>query len=190
MTFWKQLFIAGMIFQTFTMTACNAYRVIPTQYESQVNQDLTYKDARNHMANTIGQMVVWGGEVLKSTRFPNETCIEVLQLPLNDDWIPAGERTESSGRFLAVDTKGEIIDPAVIPEGARVTIVGRVREPGSAFSDPGSQDDPVISIRDMTVWEKKVSRAWPYSYYGPYYGHYYYGSRPYVFWDGTRVPGS
>lgn len=114
----------------------------------------------------------------------------MLQLPLNDDLIPAGECAESSGRFVAVDNKEEIIDPAVVPEGTRVTVVGRIRKSATPSGDPLVRESPVIAIRDMTVWDQKMSRAWPYSpYYGPYYGSYYYGW-PYVFWDGTRVQGS
>lgn len=188
---WKPLLVAGVILQLFAVNGCNQYRVIPAQYENQVNKDLTLADAKKHAANAQGHMVVWGGEILKSTRHPKETRIEVLQLPLNDDLIPAGERVESSGRFVAVDNQGEIIDPAVVPEGTRVTIVGQLRPSGAASSDPLLQDAPVVAIRDMTVWDKTLRRAWPYyPYHGPYYGGYYYGYRPYVFWDGARVPGS
>lgn len=191
MNSWKPMLIAGVIVQLLAVTGCNQYRVIPSQYESLVNKDLTLAEAKDHSANAQGQLVVWGGEILKSTRHPKETRIEVLQLPLNDDLIPAGERTESSGRFVAVDNQGEIIDPAVVPEGTRVTIVGQLTPSRISSDDPLMQNAPVIAIRDMTVWNKKLTRAWPYhSYYGPYYGSYYYGYRPYVFWDGTRVQGS
>lgn len=97
----KRFLIAYATFQLLLMTGCHSYHVIPTQYESQVNRDLTLTDAKRHASNAQGQMVVWGGEILKSTRLPKETRIEILQLPLNDDLIPAGERAESSGRFVA-----------------------------------------------------------------------------------------
>lgn len=191
MTGWKPLLVAGIVSQVLIVSGCNTYHVVPPHLENQVNDRLSYQDTKKNPTSATGQMVVWGGEVLKSTRLSDKTRIEVLQLPLTDDLIPAGERAESSGRFLAFDTKGEIIDPAVVPDGTRVTIVGQVQAPMTASSDVGSTEYPVISIRDMTVWDKKVSRrAWPRSYYGPYYGHYYYGHRPYVFWDGTRVQGS
>lgn len=190
MTVSKPLLIAGAMIQILLVAGCNNYRVVPTHLETQVNKRLSYQDAQAHPASSTGQMVVWGGEVLKSTHSPDKTRIEVLQLPLTDDLVPSGERTGSAGRFVALDTQGKIIDPAVVPEGTRVTIVGEVQEPATVSSDPGTQEYPMITIRDMTVWDKKMSRAWPRSYYGPYYGHYYYGYRPYVFWDGARVPGS
>jgi outer membrane lipoprotein len=173
-----------------SMSACNTYRVVPKEYEGRVNKNLTYVEAKDKLGAHQGDWVVWGGEVLKATRLSNKTRVEVLQLPLTDDLIPASERAESSGRFLAFDTHGDILDPAVLQEGTRVTIVGQIQKPVMASTDLGSHEYPAIDIRDMTIWDKKMSRSWGYPYYGPYYGHYYYGYRPYVFWEGMRVPGS
>ena len=173
-----------------TLMACNRYQVIPKEYQGRINQNLSFAEAKSSPEAYKGETVVWGGEVLKATRLPDRTKIEVLQLPLTDDFIPAAERVESNGRFLAFDVQGEILDPAVVKEGTRLTMVGQIQGTTSSTSDLGPHDYPAIVIKDMTVWDKKMSRAMGYPYYGPYYGHYYYGYRPYVFWDGTRVPGS
>lgn len=173
-----------------TLVACNRYQVIPKEYQGRVNQNLSFVEAKGSPETHKGQTVVWGGEVLKAERLPDRTKIEVLELPLTDDFIPAGERGESNGRFLAFDTQAEILDPAVVKEGTRLTIVGQIQGTVSSTSDLGPHDYPALQIKDMTVWDKKMSRAMGYPYYGPYYGHYYYGYRPYVFWDGTRVTGS
>jgi outer membrane lipoprotein len=177
------LAVAGLV-------ACNQYQVIPHQYQGQVNRSLTFAETKGNPERYKGQTVVWGGEVLKATRLPDRTKIEMLQLPLTEDFIPAGERAESSGRFLAFDSQGEILDPAIVKEGTRLTIVGQLQGTVSSTSDLGPHQYPAIQIRDMTVWGKKASRAMGYPYYGPYYGHYYYGYHPYVFWEGTRIPGS
>jgi outer membrane lipoprotein len=185
----QQMMVVIASLASLALAACNQYQVIPKQYQGQVNRNLTFAEAKGHPQTYKGQTVVWGGEVLNATRLPDRTKIEVLQLPLTDDLIPAGERTESSGRFLAFDTHGEILDPAVVKEGTRLTIVGQIQGSVSSTSDLGLHEYPSLQIRDMTVWDKKASRAMGYPYYGPYYGHYYYGYRPYVFWSGTRVPG-
>lgn len=168
-------------------TACNRYHVIPETLEGQVNEKATFQTVQASPQSYKGELVVWGGEVLKATRLEKQTRLEVLQLPLTDDLVPAADRAESKGRFIAYDRQGDILDPAVVQEGTKVTIVGPVLDPLKTPSDAGREAYPVIGIRDMTVWDKKMSRAWAYPYYGPYYGHYYYGYRPYVFWDGTRV---
>jgi outer membrane lipoprotein len=169
---------------------CNRYEVVPKQYQAQVSRNLTFDEAKRSPDTYNGQTVVWGGEVLNATRLPDRTKIEVLQLPLTDDYIPAAGRTESNGRFLAFDTQGEIMDPAVVKEGTRLTIVGRIQGAVSSASDLGVREYPAVQIQDMTVWDREASRAMGYPYYGPYYGHYYYGYRPYAFWEGTRVPGN
>lgn len=175
---------------------CTSYRVIPEELEGRVNMNQPLREVAQHPAAHGGDLVVWGGEVLQATRMKDATRVEVLQIPLNDDLIPAGERGESQGRFLAFDRQGEILDPAVVKEGTKVTIVGEVQSPVSMTADAGPQQYPSLAIRDMTIWEQKTATTWappfygpfygPY-YYGPYYGNYYYGYRPYTFWDGTRV---
>jgi outer membrane lipoprotein len=176
--------IGGMLAM---LAACNSYRVIPQDLEKQVHKDTDIRQVVKSPSAHQGEVVVWGGEVLRATRLKNATRLEILQIPLTDDFIPAGERAESQGRFLAFDRQGEILDPAIVKEGTRVTVVGEVQQPVPGSSDAGPQEYPAVAIRDMTIWDKKVSRDWGYPYYGPYYGHYYYGYRPYVFWDGTHV---
>ena len=107
MRIWKPLLIAGVVSQALMLSGCNTYHVVPPHLENRVNEKLSYQEAKKNPTSATGQMVVWGGEVLKSTRMTDKTRIEVLQLPLTDDLIPAGERAESSGRFMAFDTKGK-----------------------------------------------------------------------------------
>lgn len=178
-------------------TGCSSYHVIPEELEGKVNTNKPLREVAQQPSAHGGELVAWGGEVLQATRMKDATRLEVLQIPLNDDLIPAGERGESQGRFLAFDRQGEILDPAVVKEGTKVTIVGEVQSPVSMTSDAGLQQYPSLAIRDMTIWEQKTATTWalpfygpfygPY-YYGPYYGNYYSGYRPYTFWDGTRVP--
>jgi outer membrane lipoprotein len=179
---------ASIIVSLIVLSACNSYRVIPQDLEPRVQKQTGIRQVLQDPSAHQGELVVWGGEVLQATRTKQATRLEVLQIPLTDDLTPAGDRAESQGRFLAFDRQGEILDPAVVREGTRVTIVGEVQPPVPGTSETGPPVYPSIAIRDMTIWEKKASRDWGYPYYGPYYGHYYYGYRPYVFWDGTRVP--
>ena len=65
-----------------------------------------------------------GGEVLSAKRLAEGTRLEVLQLPLDDAQQPALTRTDSQGRFLAIEK--EFLDPAMFPQNTRVTIVGEV----------------------------------------------------------------
>ncbi|WP_447978289.1 Slp family lipoprotein [Candidatus Nitrospira bockiana] len=164
-------------------TACNRYQVIPDELKGKVDQEVGYEQVKQSPASYTGRLVVLGGEVLSAKRLEGQTQIEVLQLPLTDDLVPTTERTESQGRFLAVD-QGTEIDPAVVKEGTPVTIIGEVQPPTTGRIGESEYTYPTLAIRDMTVWDKESAVPRPYPYYGYYYG---YGYRPYYFWSGSRV---
>ena len=163
-----------------TIAACNRYDVIPDHLEQRVNKNLFYQDIAHAAAAQQGQLVVLGGKVLSTTRLDERTQIEVLQLPLTDDHIPlTDQETQSQGRFYAYDSGKEILDPATLPEGTPVTIVGEVSGTQVVMVDEVGQPIPTLDIKDLTKWEvSEVRRGWG----APYYGGYMYGARPYGFY--------
>lgn len=163
---------------------CSRYQVIPVHLANHVNREASFEQIKASPNQYRGQVVVWGGEVLKATRDANRTVIEILQLPLNNDLTPVEARTSSRGRFLAYDNKGEIIDPAILQEGTRLTVIGEVKGVENTMVDQSAAEYPALAIRDMTVWDRQTR---PGSYYS---GYGYYGYRPYTFYVGQRVPGS
>jgi len=171
------------------LTGCHRYQVIPDHLKQQVNPFVTYPDIRRDPSRAVGQTVVLGGEVLHATRYPDRTRIEILQMPLSQDCVPAGNRSSSQGRFMAFDQKGEIVDPAILQEGTRVTIIGEVQAPVSEQLDESEYVYPTVAIRDMTIWDLRAGVAPGGPLIGPYWGGYPYGVRPYTFWSGTRVAG-
>jgi outer membrane lipoprotein len=127
-----------------------------------------------------------GGEVLNAKRLKDATRIETLQLPLDEDGIPVTDRTASEGRFLAV--KKEFLDPATLPHGTRVTIVGEVTGAATLPLDETEYTYPVLEIKDLKVWQKMdvLARQYrPYPYrpypYGPLYWRPW-GYSPYWWW--------
>ncbi len=171
---------------------CSRYDVIPDALEKQVDRTVSFMQVKSDPDGYKGTMVVWGGEVLKAERRQDRTEIELLQLPLNGDLIPAEDRPSSEGRFIAVDRHGEIIDPAILKEGTRVTVVGELQGSAKDMIGESQYQYPVLSIRDMTVWDRQQRGAYPVGVYGYpyYYGYGYYAYRPYTFWQGSRVPAS
>lgn len=169
------------------MSGCNRYQAIPDHLVDQVNKQLTYEQVKASPAAARGQIVVWGGEVLNAVRDPEKTTVEVLEIPLNKDHIPLDNRASSRGRFFAIDSRGEIIDPAIFKEGSRVTVIGEILGLRTETLEKAAYDYPVIAIRDMTVWDERTNSNWPLAGYHNYYGYGYYGHRPYIFGQGTRV---
>jgi outer membrane lipoprotein len=110
-----------------SITGCNRYDVIPDQLENQVKKSVSFNEIEHSPSSYKGQMVVLGGEILATKRLANKTQLEVLQLPMTDEYIPiTDERSRSKGRFYAYDGGNEILDPAVLSEGTPVTVVGEV----------------------------------------------------------------
>lgn len=184
-------FLVGCaLLSTTVLSGCNRYHVIPDHLVSQVNKALTYEQVKAAPAVTRGQIVVWGGEVLNAVRETERTVVEVLELPLNKDLIPLDNRASSRGRFFAMDSRGEIIDPAIFKEGSRITVIGEIVGLKTDTLDKAAYDYPIVAIRDMTLWDEGVRANYPLAGYYNYYGYGYYGYRPYTFGGGTRVSGS
>src|SRR5207247_8006566 len=97
-----------------------------------------------------GRLIVLGGAVLAAKRLKDGTRIEVLQLPLDDSQRPESDRTVSEGRFVALQ-KG-FLDPATLPEGTRVTLVGEVT---GAMTLPLAETEyayPTLETKTLKVW--------------------------------------
>ena len=183
-------FWIGCALLSIVVSGCNRYQVIPEQWANRINKQLTYEQVKAAPDATRGQIVVWGGEVLNAVRDNERTTIEVLELPLNKDHIPLESRASSRGRFLVLDSRGEIIDPAIFKEGSKITVIGEVLGIRTETLDKAAYDFPVVAIRDMTMWDESTRSNYPLAGYSNYYGYGYYGHRPYMFLEGAHVSGS
>ena len=143
-----------------------------------------------------GRRIVLGGEVIHAKRLADRTEIEVLALPLDSTDEPTRNRAESQGRFLAYQTK-DFLDPAILPPGTRVTIVGEGKAALRKRMDEVEYTYPVIESDYLQVWPVRTfDRYYPYGYgpyyYGPYgdpwYPYYYGYYGPYPFFPFIVVP--
>jgi starvation-inducible outer membrane lipoprotein len=73
--------------------------------------------------------------------------MEVLQLPVNDDDPPSERRTESQGRFLALDRIGG--DPASFPPRTPVTIIGTVTGDETRRLDESTYRYPTVDVKHL-----------------------------------------
>jgi len=106
------------------LSAC-APQVIPKELEAQVDRNVSFLQVKQAPVAYKNRIIVLGGEVLSVKRDRGSIRIEVLQLPLDGSFEPARDRTNSLGRFLGVQK--EFLDPAILPAGTLVTIVGKSR---------------------------------------------------------------
>ena len=153
--------------------------VIPDRLEGPVDRDLRYADIKDHPETYRGKLMLAGGKVLSAKRTQQGTVLEVLQIPLSEELIPAGSDTETKGRFVIIDRNNDKVpDPAVFDdEKKRVTIVGEVLGMTTIKIDDVYQQVPELAVKNITVWDWDRRN----SGYGPYYSYAYRYGYPY-FW--------
>ena len=132
------------------MTGCASHVVVPEALETQLDKDVSFAQILAAPESFVGKRIVAGGEVLKAKRTGAGMLIEVLQLPLNADYEPTVVRTESQGRFLALDH--ELLDPATIREGTAITLVGEVTGARMDHLDEVEYRYPTFLVKHLYVW--------------------------------------
>ena len=135
--------------------AC-APQVIPKELEPQVDKNVTFLQVKQAPLSYKNKTIVLGGEVLSAKRGTDSTRIEVLQLPLDGSLEPVGDRTKSLGRFLG---DARELDPAVLPPGTRVSIVGEVIGVTTMRLDESDYAYPTLIVKHVKVWEPHAPRS-------------------------------
>lgn len=148
------------------LAGCASGGVVPAALQAQLDKTLTFPLLRESPDSYRGHLLVLGGEVLSAKRLKDGTRIEVLEIPLDSSLQPGLDRTTSQGRFFAVQK--EFLDPATIPPGTRLTLVGEVT---GALADKLDETDytyPVMEIKSLKVWPRGDTLSHvPYYYYPP-----------------------
>ncbi|MCS6289085.1 MAG: Slp family lipoprotein [Nitrospira sp.] len=155
------------------MTGCIGAAVIPPNLEARVDRNLSFDQLKEAPASYQGRFVVAGGSVLAARRLKDATRIEVLQLPLDGSLEPTGRPIESRGRFLAFQKA--FLDPAALPPGTRVTVVGEVTGAVTLVLDDIEYAYPALDVHAITIWPVHVPTSWyrPFPYFGAYWGPYW-----------------
>ncbi len=162
------------------------YDWAPQEILATVDPSLTFEQIKESPDSHIGSTLILGGEVLEAKRMKDHTRLVILQLPLEDGVEPVIDRMQSQGRFIAI--KHDFLDPAIVPKGTRLTIIGTVTGTHIEPLDEMAYTYPTVTIEHLKVWSKPMAYPYgpyPYRYrpygYGPYYWNpYYYG--PYYYW--------
>jgi outer membrane lipoprotein len=118
-----------------------------------------------------GQPVRWGGRIVKSTPGPEQTCIEVVSLPLDAQTRPR-EIDATTGRFVACGSG--FYDPAIYAADRDVTVVGTLD--GSQQGKVGDLDYRYPRVAAETIYLWPQPQSYPYYYGGgPYWYPYAWG---------------
>jgi outer membrane lipoprotein len=167
--------VATMILAaTVWLAGCAGTPVVPPELQDKVDRSVSFLQIKSSPQSYKGRLVVAGGMVL-SARPVKEggTRIEILQLPLDRGDEPKERLTDSGGRFLAFHK--EFVDPATIPLGTLMTVVGEVTGVVTLQLNDVDYTYPTFDIKAVTIWPPKPPPYWfrPYPYFGAYWGPYW-----------------
>jgi len=128
-------------------------------------------------ANTKGQHVRWGGEIIHVDPGADATCFEVLGRELTEEARP-DRHDAQQGRFLACRTG--FFDPEVFTRGRQITVTGVVD--GSERRKVGDYDYlyPRVAADVVYLWPKTPRFVREYE---PYPWGYGYGPWADPFWN-------
>ena len=162
-------------------------QVIPAVLEDQVNRELSFFQVKEDPSSFVGELIVVGGAVLTVKALEESVRLEILQLPLDASLEPSVRLTESQGRMLAFHPT--FVDPATLPPGTRITIVGEVTGSQTLPLDETMYTYPTFKVKDLTVWPRAYSYDGfqPYPFWGGYWGSYW-GPYFYPYWQPHQVP--
>lgn len=157
---------------------------LPLDLAERLDQTLSFSQLKESPNSYKGKLIMVGGHILEAKRLQDSTRLTVLQLPLMDNQEPTTDLTQSQGRFIAIQQ--EFLDPATVPAGTNVTIIGEVSGSLTQPLDETTYDYPTLTIKNLKVWPK-VS-AYSYPYYPPYYGYPPFYPYPYPFYGPRGIP--
>jgi outer membrane lipoprotein len=129
---------------------------ISGQARSQVTFFGSFSELQRHPERYSGETVILGGKIIQVLVQDDATELTVLQLPLDRADRPL-DSDQSEGRFLV--RAAQFLDPALYPEGARITVVGKLT--GSRERPIGSMPYryPVVAPLEIKKWPGAQDRT-------------------------------
>jgi outer membrane lipoprotein len=128
----------------------SGFEVVPEALSANIDSSLTFPKIIKEPTAHQGVLVLLGGEVLTAKRLKEGTRLEILQLPLDGWEEPVLDRTDSQGRFFALEAS--FLDPATLPPNTRVTLVGEITGATRANLDKMEYRYPTVTIKHLHVW--------------------------------------
>lgn len=162
---------------------------VPLWLEKEIDAGVRFVDLKSAPSEYVGQTVMIGGTVVRAKLTGAGTELEVLQLPSAKDGPLTEDRLHSEGRFLALHEA--FLDPASLPEGTPITVIGTVTGETTRQLDEGDYTYPVLDVKHIIDWnsiaaQRRRDRSPYYGYYYPPYG--YGGFYPYGAYGGFWGP--
>ncbi|MEJ5301062.1 MAG: Slp family lipoprotein [Thermodesulforhabdaceae bacterium] len=120
------------------------------QYAAQIKEPVSLTQAKMNPSRYKGEMVIWGGKIVRVSNRQDGTYFEILQFPLSYDARPkVGDQSE--GRFVALYPG--FLDPAIYREERLVTVAGRIQGLEMITIGETKHSVPMIRAEKVHLWE-------------------------------------
>jgi outer membrane lipoprotein len=168
--------VLACLFLSIFVSSC-AYP-ISQEYRREAKPGLTFAMVDKDPEAYKGDVVIWGGRIIRTVNTERGGEIYVLETPLNYREKPKPAEY-SEGRFIA--KTDSYIDPLVYHSGKMLTVAGVVAgsKKISGHKNKLTYTYPVIQVKELNIWRRKMAYE-PYNY--PYYPYDEWGYGPY--WNG------
>jgi len=136
--------------------------VIPKDILQEVNTEITFAELRRAPQAYQGEVVLFGGVIVKAVIKEDGTLLEVYQTEIDRRGRPI-KLDVSGGRFLA--RYEGFLDSEIYCKGREVTIAGVVQ--GEEVIRLGEIDyrHPYLLVKEIHLWKKEYPTAFPYPWY-------------------------
>ena len=115
-----------------------------------VNQSITPQQTLDNKA-LVNSKVVWGGMIIETRNFKNNSQIELLIYPLHSNGEPI-KSAQPQGRFL-IKHDG-FLEPAQYSSGRFLSALGKVQTSEAGKIGEANYQYPVIKAEQLHLWEE------------------------------------
>jgi outer membrane lipoprotein len=135
-------------------------------------------------APVTSQRVRWGGRIVDVLPGAEQTCLEVLGMPLDSNARPR-DLDADIGRFRAC--KSGFLDPAVFIDGREVTVVGAVQAQVESQIGEYSYRMPQLQVETLFLWPPRADVDHIYLRSDGFFGYYpWWPAAPMIIHRGPR----
>ena len=125
-------------------------------HKAKGERSLTPKEAVVEFDSFKGVVVEWGGRIVSITNRANQSQLEIISYPLDNNGKPLLEK-RPQGRFIA--TSDEYLESADYRKGRRVTLNGPITALHEGAVGEARYTFPHIAIDSITLWPLKDGKG-------------------------------
>ncbi len=136
-----------IIISLFAITLISSCASAPFDLEK-ANRSITPQLAKSS-ENYQGQTVVWGGLIIQTENFTEQSQIEVLAYPL-DEYGEPQRHSQAQGRFLI--KQSGFLEPAQYAAGRWISVIGSVAESKQGQVGQAAYRYPQVNASQLHLW--------------------------------------